>query len=430
MKQDAREYLSLGDAHYEKREYSSAAEHYQKAIEIDETCFPAYKKLGIISHETGDCDNALFYLERATEVKCGDGEVYAVMGDVYLSMENCERAVENYCKAIERGWETPEMYYNLGSIAGEAGDVRKSDEYFSRCIDLCDTAPRKIDRLNRIGNFYYNIAEYERAEPYYRRIIDIDGTRDFAFCNLGNLENAMGKRKEAFEHLSRAIELNPSNINALNNLGNWHYQAGDYGEAEKLYRRSLEVDGRYVLAYYNLGNAQAAMGEKAKSRESYRKALEFDPGYAPARSALRRSPHVYAARVAMPALLGAMFGASLWASVEIAFHLYQLGVALGVVLAAVRMISASNMRERVLDAVIGFLTGWWAAAAGWALFSGLYLESPVIGPWIPAALSGALAGIVAGIVDLRRPGIFNSVLRRIRLAVLPRTVNRMIDMMQ
>ena len=79
--------------------------------------------------------------------------------------------------------------------------------------------PSVATDLNNLGLLYYNLGEYAKAEPLYKRA-------------LGISEKALGP-----DHPSVAL--------GLYNLGSLYDTLGDYEKAEPLYKRALEIDERH-----------------------------------------------------------------------------------------------------------------------------------------------------------------------------------------
>lgn len=179
--------------------------------------------------------------------------------------------------------------------------------------------PENITATNRLAQYYFNRDDYEKAEPLFRRLIELNknmSTPDkvslaSAYIGLGGIhfnENRMIQAKEYFEE---AYKINPNAPAVLTNLGSVNMFLGDYaaatrfmeaslaanprnavihnnlsvmylrmGQFEKALssaQRAVEIFPKFGKAHISMGNAYAASGIRDKAREAYKKAMEVDP---------------------------------------------------------------------------------------------------------------------------------------------------------
>lgn len=100
---------------------------------------------------------------------------------------------------------SPEEHINLGVTYERKGE-------FEAAIKEYKAASRKNPLAYLyMGNVYFEMKDYERAEEYYKRAIEEDPQNPDAHNNLAWLYYTTGKNLEEAERLAiKAIELNPS----------------------------------------------------------------------------------------------------------------------------------------------------------------------------------------------------------------------------
>lgn len=100
---------------------------------------------------------------------------------------------------------SPEEHINLGVAYERKGE-------FEAAIKEYEAAAKKNPLAYLyLGNVYFDIKDYEKAEAYYKRSIEENPQNSDAYNNLAWLYYTTGKNLEEAERLAlKAIELNPS----------------------------------------------------------------------------------------------------------------------------------------------------------------------------------------------------------------------------
>lgn len=100
---------------------------------------------------------------------------------------------------------SPEEHINLGVAYERKGE-------FKAAIKEYEAAAKKNPLAHLyLGNVYFEMKDYERAEEYYKKAIEEDPKSSDAYNNLAWLYYTIGKDLEEAERLVlKAIELNPS----------------------------------------------------------------------------------------------------------------------------------------------------------------------------------------------------------------------------
>ncbi len=166
-------------------------------------------------------------VERAIEIK-GQPEVYArmldVIGQSYLSLGKYEEA-QPLLEEAQEAWmqlgntpETARTMRHLASFWIEQREMEKGDSLLSEAMTLLQNS-EEVSRLDWADAFYarasyfYNRADYPKADSIYRRVLAIR-------------ENRLGA-----DH--------PSTLRTVRGLAGALEKQGNYDEAEALYRRAL-----------------------------------------------------------------------------------------------------------------------------------------------------------------------------------------------
>jgi len=164
---------------------------------------------------------------------------------------------------------------------------RGLDEHRSGRLERAETFYRQVlnqdpanpDALHLIGVLAWQQGRFDQAVNYVERAIEGDGAKSAFHYSLGNVWQSLGNLERAIACFSKAVELNTQHFDASLNLGNTLQKAGRHAEAADVYRGILALRPDYPEAWNNLGNAACALGETKQSLEYYLKALSLRPQY-------------------------------------------------------------------------------------------------------------------------------------------------------
>ena len=130
----------------------------------------------------GDTDKALVLLQKASEKRPRDADIYEALGDVYFQRGDLEQAEISYKKALEMEKDFPEAMEKLGIIYGRRGELKEAIAVFKKV---------------------------QSSFPVEYASIHI---------NLATCYMLQGDDREARKELNRALEMEPDNLRALYKL--------------------------------------------------------------------------------------------------------------------------------------------------------------------------------------------------------------------
>lgn len=157
-------------------------------------------------------------------------------------------------------------------------NAKTAKTWLLRALEIDRTAPG----LSLLGTAYYRLGEEGGAKEAYRAALDLDGTYEEAYFNLGILEQETGNAAEAESLFRRAIQLDPDRVGAHGRLAVLFHKRGRYLEAESEFRRCLEIDPSNYFSHLYLANTLGVQGREAEAEKEYRTAIGLRPGQEPA----------------------------------------------------------------------------------------------------------------------------------------------------
>lgn len=154
----------------------------------------------------------------------------------------------------------------LGSIASCSGEEPAEQERASLAL----TAALQAHQEGRL----------DAAVELYEEVLTLEPQNEFAWYNLGLIDQTRGDNARAEERYREAVSVDPDFVAALFNLGVLRTAAGDENEAIEFYRRVIAVQPGYAPAHLNLGFALIEIGDAVEGQAELQTATELDPSLA------------------------------------------------------------------------------------------------------------------------------------------------------
>ena len=235
--------IHLASLHWEKGEYYSAIELYQKVAERAEPRqgFRKYfsagcSGLGLVYHDLGEYSEALRYLDIAREIHKAGGDRLGEMADlnnigmVYLDAGDLDRAVGYFDDALAIAREENDrkklgtILGNLGSLHQKRGDMKKAGRCLLEALDIHNLIEYEkgigMDEV-LLGDLHVEMGDLAFADQCYRAALAISARGDFpeiawrAHYGAGRAAEARGDEDLALDHYRKAIEAVESVVGRL-----------------------------------------------------------------------------------------------------------------------------------------------------------------------------------------------------------------------
>lgn len=171
MPTSALPFYGLGNTYFADKKYLDAARFYQKALQIDPKFAVAYKKFG----------------------------------DTQRLLEKEKEAIAAYKNAIQRGYNTLETRFWLGTLMLETKQIESAIKE----LEAVAKEMPKAEVFISIGNGYEKLKRDVSAIDAYQKAIETDPNSAVAYYKLANVylsQREYTKAKEAYE---KALEVDP-----------------------------------------------------------------------------------------------------------------------------------------------------------------------------------------------------------------------------
>jgi Flp pilus assembly protein TadD len=258
-----------------------------------------YFELGIRELDAGNLDKAIEAFQQAILFDPTDPKSYSNLGIAYELSRDYEKALEAYEKAIALNPSNASVLNNLAALTRHSGDQKAAALLFESAIA---SDPLYIEPYLNIAGMFMELNLFSIAEPYIRKILEIepgnaealnllgvitnvtnrsheavghfqnalrsDANQPSFFSNLGTALKSIGDLRRAIIALEKAAELNPNSLSILNNLGALYRETGDLDKAGHFLTRAIAFYPENPFPYLNLAEIYI-------TREDYSRALPY-----------------------------------------------------------------------------------------------------------------------------------------------------------
>ena len=164
---EAQEYYFNAVELFDKGDYDGAIENLNKQLAIVEDP-DAYCYLGKIYKEKNELDVAIENFKRALDIKPNFFEANYELGKIYYSLNDYKTASKYLTNACVLNIENPELMSMTAETYKKTG---KSDEAILLFEKIIEKDPKNAFANSKIGEIYYQRADYRKAIQYYEESI-------------------------------------------------------------------------------------------------------------------------------------------------------------------------------------------------------------------------------------------------------------------
>jgi serine/threonine protein kinase/Flp pilus assembly protein TadD len=252
-----------------------------KALAMDKDLAPALATRARMEAMGGHADLALQDAQKAVQNDSRSPEAYGALADVYNALGRRPDAIEAVQKAIDLAPDNSMWPVKLGNYYMSAGDLNAAAAQWRSAVQI---DPRNVFAEFNLGVVNMRLNKLADAEADFQAVLHL-GPDAATFLALGTIFLLEGKYSDAIAMDRKAIELDGSNQIAWANLGSaYAWSGGKHEEKVRAYTgaiaigeksRSVSPDDPVLLA--DLADYYASIGNTEKGLPLARKSLALAP---------------------------------------------------------------------------------------------------------------------------------------------------------
>lgn len=208
----------------------------------------ATRDLGRQYFMAGDYTAALNNLLKAEKLDPDDYILQNYLGQTYFMKDKPDLAIRHFKEAIKLNPEYAVAKNNLGVVYLSLEQWDNAIVIFKEMEgDLLYATPHYP--ISNLGYAYYQKGEYETAEKYYLKALDLEPGHLRSLRGLGRTYLAMGRLSEAVAALEKATEQQPKMAEAHFDLAQAYERMGNRQRAIAAYRQVINLAPQKQLAW-------------------------------------------------------------------------------------------------------------------------------------------------------------------------------------
>ena len=241
---DAKPYTIAGDYHFREGDLKSAKEAFEKALQFDQSRFPIWQQLLIISFDLKEYEMVVSYAQEAMELFPSQPIIYLLSGMSYIQIKSYDNAI---------------TVLNTGKIMVFGNNELLAQFYSS------------------LGDAYHAQKNHMMSDESYDKSLELSPLNTYV---LNNYSYYLSLRKEnldkALEMMEVCIALNPG-IASYEDTYAWvFYQKGYYDKAQEWLERAFTSGGnKSAVIVEHYGDVLYQLGKVAEAVEQWKKAKEL-----------------------------------------------------------------------------------------------------------------------------------------------------------
>jgi superkiller protein 3 len=269
----------LGLAYHQKRDYIHAVEHLSATInalpETEAEYRQAIQLLGISNYLLGHYREAIPYLEKASRLIPGSGEIAYALGTCYIQTRNPDKSREAFARMFKVQQSSAAAYLINAQMMVRQQFEELAEQELKRAVNLDPKLPEVHFLLGEMAIYH---AEIDRGIALLQKEIELNPAFALAYYWLGEAYSRQLKWDEAIPPLQKSIWLNPYFSGPYIVLGKVYLKKEELPNAESMLRRAIQMDPNNFSAHHLLAQVLQRANRPEEAKREFETAEKLRTG--------------------------------------------------------------------------------------------------------------------------------------------------------
>ncbi|HOW68329.1 MAG TPA: tetratricopeptide repeat protein [Candidatus Paceibacterota bacterium] len=244
---NAQVYLALGSLAVAAKEYPTAADHFEKALDLNPALEAVHYELAGLQITLNKPQAALELLETARKKFQTNFVMELYTALAYNRLKQYDEALkyltaaEGLAKANDPKRLNEIFYFQLGATHERRGDLEQAERCFHKCLEL---DPENAEAMNYLGYMWADKGiKLEEARGWIERALKLEPNNPAYLDSLGWVLFRQNKPRAALKYLQKAIQLlEEPDATIQDHLGDVYQALGQLDKARECWRESLKIE--------------------------------------------------------------------------------------------------------------------------------------------------------------------------------------------
>lgn len=254
----------LGNAAYKNKDFATAHQHYDKAIELDPANIVFYNNKAAAYFEEAKYDECISMCQKAAEIGREHRADYKQIAKALARIGNCYMKKADSVQALQ-WFEKSLSEHRDPEIVKKQKELEKvvKDQQRQAYID-----PEKAEQEKSLGNEQFKKGDYPGAMKHYNEAIKRNPDNPVLYSNRAACFTKLMEFQRAVEDCDICIKKDPKFVKAHIRKGAALFAMREYSRAQKCYEEALLLDSNSQEAMEGLANCMRSNDEDPeKARE-------------------------------------------------------------------------------------------------------------------------------------------------------------------
>ena len=257
----------LGKAYYEKRNYTEAIAHLERALQQNPQDGESTQLLGLSYYLYGRLPQAIPLLEKVQSwLPRPDVTGSYILGITYMQTQQFDKARSAFARMFSVPPESPAAHLVLAQML-----MRQNFE--DPAVPELQKALAQDSRLPMahflLGEIYLFKGNAQLALEEFNKELELNPILWLAYWRMGDAYARLENRTEADRVLRQSIWLNQNITGPYILMGKVQMKKGDPDIAASFLERALKMDPNNYLAHYLLGTAYRQSGREEDAKREF-----------------------------------------------------------------------------------------------------------------------------------------------------------------
>jgi tetratricopeptide (TPR) repeat protein len=197
--------------------YNTTLKLFDKALELDSACTPAYNNRALLNLYFQHYDLAILDFTQVMKFSRQEDARYSAMQDRATAKgykKDYKGAIQDYDSLIKVYPDKVELYLNEGVLYASLKQFDQAKALYQKGLKI---NPEHQALLNNMGMLMIRLEHYKEGIDYLKKAIEINPAEPFAYNNTGFALIKLNKAKEALQYIDQSLKLYPQNSYAYKN---------------------------------------------------------------------------------------------------------------------------------------------------------------------------------------------------------------------
>lgn len=226
----------LGDACRETADYAAAETSYRKLLEVDGDNLFALRGLGDVYKKLDRHEEAISLWEKYLQLRPQDKHVMTRIADSYKTLMAYDRAEQVYQRILKQAPRDRFALTGMADLQHRRGADMEAIRTYEKVLEFDEN---ELHILTIVGKLCWRISDFNRAERYFRRALQVAPRNPYALYGLGNCYRWHRQYAKAIEIWQKILEDSEGTQALHTRMGDAYFHLDRLQDAEQSYRRAL-----------------------------------------------------------------------------------------------------------------------------------------------------------------------------------------------